>query len=417
MNILTKRHKKMIEKLDRLVEEAGLAEEFSRLSDSLSQKYMIQGEETEDLREALRRAPDELLSMIWDEIVDREKTGEADRGRKEELLYEDIQEHLRMHMTIMDPVKLRLLINVMSNYPISTLEAATVLGEFVPRGWVFAFLEDGSCTYVVMKELQDILITLEEDKVKEEMSLAIMVRFIVKACLALYGVFRMDQFRDFYKKYMVADGMTEEEVSAAKHLDGLFRSLIPIFERENMLWQDAEYIVSPYFQTRKEYRELLRKQKGEYFIPMDESLLKGYFMEDPVVRDEEYKTVLRLLGRELRDRHAAEEMLKEIADGVTKEDWEIPQVMECLYEWDVAFDSPKTASKLVAALSEWMYGIRRWSECGFSRRELGKANKDLKYLSQSVRTKPEREAAQKIYPNDPCPCGSGKMYKKCCGRQ
>lgn len=25
-------------------------------------------------------------------------------------------------------------------------------------------------------------------------------------------------------------------------------------------------------------------------------------------------------------------------------------------------------------------------------------------------------AAKKIYPNDPCPCGSGKKYKKCCGR-
>ena len=23
---------------------------------------------------------------------------------------------------------------------------------------------------------------------------------------------------------------------------------------------------------------------------------------------------------------------------------------------------------------------------------------------------------EKIYPNDPCPCGSGKKYKKCCGR-
>ena len=22
----------------------------------------------------------------------------------------------------------------------------------------------------------------------------------------------------------------------------------------------------------------------------------------------------------------------------------------------------------------------------------------------------------KIYPNDPCPCGSGKKYKKCCGK-
>ncbi len=23
----------------------------------------------------------------------------------------------------------------------------------------------------------------------------------------------------------------------------------------------------------------------------------------------------------------------------------------------------------------------------------------------------------KIYPNDPCPCGSGLKYKKCCGRR
>ena len=23
---------------------------------------------------------------------------------------------------------------------------------------------------------------------------------------------------------------------------------------------------------------------------------------------------------------------------------------------------------------------------------------------------------KRIYPNDPCPCGSGKKYKKCCGR-
>jgi uncharacterized protein YecA (UPF0149 family) len=27
-----------------------------------------------------------------------------------------------------------------------------------------------------------------------------------------------------------------------------------------------------------------------------------------------------------------------------------------------------------------------------------------------------QEAGHKIYPNDPCPCGSGKKYKKCCGK-
>ncbi|MDO5550931.1 MAG: preprotein translocase subunit SecA, partial [Lachnospiraceae bacterium] len=30
---------------------------------------------------------------------------------------------------------------------------------------------------------------------------------------------------------------------------------------------------------------------------------------------------------------------------------------------------------------------------------------------------PKKRDAQKIYPNDPCPCGSGKKYKQCCGRK
>ncbi len=31
--------------------------------------------------------------------------------------------------------------------------------------------------------------------------------------------------------------------------------------------------------------------------------------------------------------------------------------------------------------------------------------------------KPKQRAAAKVYPNDPCPCGSGKKYKQCCGRK
>ncbi|MCR5603955.1 MAG: preprotein translocase subunit SecA [Lachnospiraceae bacterium] len=30
---------------------------------------------------------------------------------------------------------------------------------------------------------------------------------------------------------------------------------------------------------------------------------------------------------------------------------------------------------------------------------------------------PKKRAENKIYPNDPCPCGSGKKYKQCCGRK
>jgi len=30
---------------------------------------------------------------------------------------------------------------------------------------------------------------------------------------------------------------------------------------------------------------------------------------------------------------------------------------------------------------------------------------------------PKRREEKKVYPNDPCPCGSGKKYKQCCGRK
>jgi preprotein translocase subunit SecA len=30
---------------------------------------------------------------------------------------------------------------------------------------------------------------------------------------------------------------------------------------------------------------------------------------------------------------------------------------------------------------------------------------------------PKRRESNKVYPNDPCPCGSGKKYKQCCGRK
>ncbi len=34
----------------------------------------------------------------------------------------------------------------------------------------------------------------------------------------------------------------------------------------------------------------------------------------------------------------------------------------------------------------------------------------------SAARQPKKRAENKIYPNDPCPCGSGKKYKQCCGR-
>ena len=36
---------------------------------------------------------------------------------------------------------------------------------------------------------------------------------------------------------------------------------------------------------------------------------------------------------------------------------------------------------------------------------------------ESAAHTPMKREEKKVYPNDPCPCGSGKKYKQCCGRK
>ena len=45
--------------------------------------------------------------------------------------------------------------------------------------------------------------------------------------------------------------------------------------------------------------------------------------------------------------------------------------------------------------------------------QYGGREKVREQLMQSIS---KAAARKKIGPNDPCPCGSGKKYKKCCGR-
>ena len=77
-------------------------------------------------------------------------------------------------------------------------------------------------------------------------------------------------------------------------------------------------------------------------------------------------------------------------------------------EVSLKFDKELLYKNMVAADAEWLYGLEEWKEI-FDEDKLKALYKEQK-SSQTVVNAP------KIYPNDPCPCGSGKKYKKCCGR-
>ncbi len=73
----------------------------------------------------------------------------------------------------------------------------------------------------------------------------------------------------------------------------------------------------------------------------------------------------------------------------------------------LAFDKEKLYYNMVAAHAEWLYEMEEWDALltPERRKEL---YREQKQSGTVVKDK-------KVGRNDPCPCGSGKKYKKCCG--
>lgn len=398
--------------VERFFKEKGLEEEVKKLTDLFTDRYTIRGEVTEDLREALHRAPDQLIDMIWRSVKDKEPDEGLNRQQKEEGLYEDIPGYFESRFDMLEIGQLHLLLRIMNYEPIDTVEAINVINAFVPYGWVFYFVENDNGSFAVTKEVGDILRTLEKPEIQERIGFYCLIRYVVKTCLALYGVCTLKQICDILVQW-AEDGNKMEELIG--DMSEVVQEYLPYLEEQGILWLDGEYIIDPFLQTKKEYRGLLRRQSQKYYMP-DQEMVIACGSGNMVDKNEEYKTVFSLLLKETKDRDETEEILEELAVYVTREDSSASQLMNCLYEWDVAFENDRAAARLFRAMGEWTYSIRRWSECGYSRKELHKENADLKYMTNSDKYQKVQEIEKKVYPNDPCPCGSGKKYKKCCGK-
>ena len=73
------------------------------------------------------------------------------------------------------------------------------------------------------------------------------------------------------------------------------------------------------------------------------------------------------------------------------------------------FDKEKLYKNMVDAKADWLYELPQWNEI-FTEEQL------KQYYKEQKAAQTYRREGPKVGRNAPCPCGSGKKYKKCCGR-
>lgn len=74
----------------------------------------------------------------------------------------------------------------------------------------------------------------------------------------------------------------------------------------------------------------------------------------------------------------------------------------------LAFDKVKLYKNMVDAKADWLYNLPMWDEI------FDAETKKALYLEQ--KKSGTVIVGKKVGRNEPCPCGSGKKYKHCCGR-
>ena len=160
-------------------------------------------------------------------------------------------------------------------------------------------------------------------------------------------------------------------------------------------WREMAY-------DQKKTREQLKSLWDAYF-----QVEKGVYeklLSDP---DTEVKGTVR----ELAEKYNMDVMtMVGFLDGINDSLKEANPIEEMEEDTKVnlGFNKELLYKNMVAAGADWLYNLEEWNDI------YDEETRKALYKEQKASTTIHK--GPKVYPNDPCPCGSGKKYKKCCGK-
>lgn len=229
---------------------------------------------------------------------------------------------------------------------------------------------------------------------------------------AFYGIFDKDVLREMFN---VKKGfhISEEE------LERLCNEF-PADMTECHLEKGQRFIVAEYLIYDERYKDLLDIQAGKDFYIPNEQEIVDYARNLYLSQEPAYQNFREFLQHEIG-------MTYEDADDVALDIWDKIQfdmaftdiIRYLMDDYEELLDDTKM-EQFMQLLQELNNNTRMQIHRGHTPNEMIQKEMEEEHFAPmpivvSGSTKADH-SFKKIYPNDPCPCGSGKKFKKCCGK-
>ncbi|MEN6637162.1 MAG: SEC-C metal-binding domain-containing protein [Clostridiaceae bacterium] len=225
-----------------------------------------------------------------------------------------------------------------------------------------------------------------------------------RAAVNLYGVISKKEFAEIFNRQNVEQTTSNEIVTL----------LLPLVLKHKWYCFYKEYIVHYWAIDDFEYADSWLREQGDKprFIPEKNELLKfesQYYESE--TQASYWNKLYEFVVKEWPDNNQKYRFYNELKK-ISAFSTGIQEVSALLEKYGLVFNSENQARTFFNLLMDARNNTRLWSNKGYSPNEMRKL-----LGSRSPKSDPSQIIVQKqkkVGPNDPCPCGSGKKYKKCC---
>ncbi|WP_394524704.1 IS1096 element passenger TnpR family protein [Lacrimispora sp. JR3] len=250
--------------------------------------------------------------------------------------------------------------------------------------------------FLTAKEVIEAYQEFNSPEFQEERSRISTIGDYLCAANSLYAVTPPSVILETFNKYE-AKKLTLEELLHAYECLRPYRSLVAYVEGSFVDATLAEH---------KSYGEFLSRQKKvPYYIPTQQEIR---FMADNegFLMTPELHQLGSFLTKEMNvDEDMIPYILRQIQAQISL-GGQLQEVMDDMETFGIFFDEAEHMEHFASIITDV------WNH---TRLVLNRGHKPYEMVMKGLEgVSNQRKVAKKIYPNDPCPCGSGRKYKKCC---